>query len=75
MKIKKFATKKIVSHKTFKVVQNVFLEQGNNTETSKINCINGFEVLIVKDDDDNNDSYSKSRKSDKAATSKLLISD
>ena len=75
MKIKKFETKKTVSHKAVKVVQNVFLEQGNNTETSKINCINCFEVLLVKDDDDNNDSYSKSRKSDKATTNKFLIND
>ena len=58
---------------TFKTVPKGPLKQGNNTETSRINCSNRFEVFSTTDDDDDNDS--KSGKSDNIVTEESLAND
>ena len=51
---------------TFKTVPKGPLKHGNNTETSKINCSNRFEIFsTTDDDDDHDDDDSKSGRSDK----------
>ena len=57
----------------FKTVPKGPLKQGNNTETSRINCCYHFEVFSRTDNDDNNDS--KSRKSDNIITEESLTND
>ena len=57
----------------FKTVPKSPLKQGNNTETSRINCSYRFEVFSRTDDDDNNDS--KSRKSDNIITEESFTND
>ena len=58
---------------TFKTVPKGPLKQGNNTETSRINCSNRFEVFSTTDDDDDNDS--KSGKSDNIIVEESLTND
>ena len=58
---------------TFKTVPKGALKQGNNTETSRINCSNRFEVFSTTDDDDDNDS--KSGKSNNIITEESLTND
>ena len=57
----------------FKTVPKGPLKQGNNTETSRINCSNRFEVFSTTDDDDDNDS--KSGKSDNIIVEESLTND
>ena len=47
------------------------LKHGNNTETSRINCSNRFEIFSTTDDDDD----SKSGKSDNIITEESLTND
>ena len=58
---------------TFKTVPKGPLKQGNNTETSRINCSNRFEVFSTTDDDDDNDS--QSGKLDSIITEESLTND
>ena len=58
---------------TFKTVPKGSLKEGNNTETSRINCRNRFEVFSTTDDDNNNDS--KSGKSDNIISEESLTND
>ena len=58
---------------TFKMVPKGPLKQGNNTETSRINCSNRFEVFSTTNNDDDNDS--KSEKSDNIITEESLTND
>ena len=54
----------------FKTVPKGPLKQGKNTETTRINCSNRFEVFSITDDDDDDDDDkdSKSGKSDNIIT-------
>ena len=58
---------------TFKTVPKVPLRQGSNTETSRINCSNRFEVFSTTDDDGDNDS--KTGKSDNIITEESSTND
>ena len=52
----------------FKTVTKGLLKQGNNTETSRINCSDRFEFLSTTDNDNDDDDNSKSRQSDNTIT-------
>ena len=68
-----FCNWKAALDEIFKTVTKGLLKQGNNTETSRINCSDRFEFLSTTDNDNDDDDNSKSRKSDNTITEEFLM--
>ena len=64
---------KVALDEIFKTVTKGLLKQGNNTETSRINCSDRFEFLSTTDNDNDDDDNSKSRQSDNTITEEFLM--